>query len=220
MCQFQGSVNYCFSAINNRHYAFEYFFNYNHGLNPKIFNYFKIKCLNHIKVYIFVMCKWNRTIWHVIYANRKLLKMWPTWPFCQYCLNHKSYIANYIFFCDSYHVTSNLLYMKGYFKHFENLTPIWPTHDPYREAVNSTKNLFKYFLTRSDFKITKTSVSPKWHSSTFSTTVFYCNQFESNNLFFNERKTFILLLSLLISCRVLETSSHTKMNLQTLFRSN
>ena len=29
-----------------------------------------------------------------------------------------------IHFCDPYHVTSNLIYMKRHFKHFENLTLI------------------------------------------------------------------------------------------------
>ena len=29
--------------------------------------------------------------------------------------------------------------MKGYFKHFDNFTPISPTRDPNREGVNSKK---------------------------------------------------------------------------------
>ena len=82
---FQGHVNYWFSEINNRRYAHEYFFHYNHGLNPKTRNYFKIRCPNNIKVYIFVMCRSKGTIWHVIHENRTLLKIWPhltfPWPF-------------------------------------------------------------------------------------------------------------------------------------------
>ena len=53
----ESHVNYWFSEINNRRYAHEYFFPYNHGLNPKNRNYFKIVCPNNIKVFIFVRCK-------------------------------------------------------------------------------------------------------------------------------------------------------------------
>ena len=47
-----------------------------------------------------------------------------------------------LFFFYSYHLTCNLIYMKGYFEYFADLTP-W---DPYREGGNSPKNLSKYFL--------------------------------------------------------------------------
>ena len=51
----------------------------------------------------------------------------------------------------AYHLTSNLLNMNRLFKRFENLTPICPTRDPFREGVNSFKNVSKYFLTSSIF---------------------------------------------------------------------
>ena len=40
-------------------------------------NYFKIKCTDNIKVYIFVMWNSEGIIWHVIHENRSLLKIWP-----------------------------------------------------------------------------------------------------------------------------------------------
>ena len=53
--------------------------------------------------------------------------------------------------------------MKGHFKHFENLTTIQQPRDPYREGVDSPKNLPKYFLTNSDFETTIKSISAKSH---------------------------------------------------------
>ena len=52
--------------------------------------------------------------------------------------------------------------MKGHFKH--------------------PKKLSKYFLTGSDFKSTNNSFSPKWHLSTFSTTVFNLQSKATYNL--------------------------------------
>ena len=82
---FQGYVNYWFSEINDCHYAHEYFFHYNHGLNPKTRNYFTTDCPNNINVYMFFMCKPKETSWHIIHENRTLLKTRPhltfQWPF-------------------------------------------------------------------------------------------------------------------------------------------
>ena len=128
-------MNYRFSVINNRHFALEYFFHYNHELNLKTCIFFKTKCLNNVKVYIFVMCKSKGRIWHVIHETQTLLKIWShltfQWPFVNISL----------YFCDHYHLTSNLIYMKNHVKHFEILTPIWPARDPYREGVNSPQSL-------------------------------------------------------------------------------
>ena len=49
-----------------------------------------------------------------------------------------------IYFCDPYHLTSNLIYTKGIFKYFENLT-IWPPRNPYREGGKFSPKIVKIF---------------------------------------------------------------------------
>ena len=70
---FQGHGNYWFSEINYRHYAHEYFFHYNHGLNPKTRDHFKFKMAKNIKMYIFVMCKTKEQF------DMSLVKDWQCW---------------------------------------------------------------------------------------------------------------------------------------------
>ena len=99
---FQGHVNYRFSVINNCHYALEYFFHYNKGLNSNKWAYFKSESSNGLKVYIFGMCKLRRIFWYVIYANWMLLKIWPHltfgWPFVNISLTiHPTHSKLYIF---------------------------------------------------------------------------------------------------------------------------
>ena len=53
----QSYVDYRFLVINNRHFALEYFFHYNHGLSSNKWAYFKSESSNSLKVYIFGMCK-------------------------------------------------------------------------------------------------------------------------------------------------------------------
>ena len=84
---------------------------------------------------------------------------------------HPTHSKLYIF-CDPYNLTSNLIYMKGHLKHFENLTPTWPLRDPYWEGAKSSKILSKYFLIYNDFETMNNPFSSKWHLSTSSTTVF------------------------------------------------
>ena len=88
-----------------------------------------------------------------------LLKIWPYltfgWPFVNISLtinptHRKLYI--YIYFCDPYNPTSNLIYMKGHLKQFENLTSTWILRDPYWEGAKSSKMWSKYFLTYNVFK--------------------------------------------------------------------
>ena len=75
---------------------------------------------------------------------RHCWKFDPTWPFNDLSITSS---WNTIYFCDPYNLTSNLIHMKGHFKYFESLTPIW---------LPSSKNLSKYFPTSNDFEATNT----------------------------------------------------------------
>ena len=66
---FQGHGNYQFPVINNRHYALEYLFHYNQGLNSNKWPYLKSERSNSLKVYNFGMHKLRGIFWYVIYAN-------------------------------------------------------------------------------------------------------------------------------------------------------
>ena len=166
-------MDYQFLVLNNRHSALEYFIHYNHGLDSNKWAYFKSESSNSLKVYIFGICKLRGVICYIIHANQILLKIWPHltfgWSFVNISLTiHPTHRK--LYFCDPYNLTSNLIYMKGHLKHFENLTATWPLRDPYWEGAKSSKILSKYFLTYNDFKTINNSFSSNWHLSTSSTT--------------------------------------------------
>ena len=94
--------DYWFYAINNLCFALKYFYLYNHGRLSNNHTYLKLSNPNILKVYIFVMYKSRRIIWHVIRVNRTLLKMWPLftleWISAYICFTKPSnYIKVYIF---------------------------------------------------------------------------------------------------------------------------
>ena len=76
-----------------------------------------------------------------------LLKIWPHltfgWPVVNISLTiHPTHSKLYIFVI--HNLTSDLIYMKGHLKHFENLTPTWPLRDPYWKGAKSSK-IYKKF---------------------------------------------------------------------------
>ena len=126
---FQGHVNYRFSVINNCHYAHEYFFHYNQGLNSNKWAYFKSESSNSLKVYIFGMCKLRRKFWYVIYANWILLKIWPHltfgWPFVNISLTiHPTHSKLYIFVIL---ITSRVIWYT--WKVIWSILKFWPPFD-------------------------------------------------------------------------------------------
>ena len=88
----------------------------------------------------------------------------PTWPLDD--TNHApTHSKLYIFVIL---ITSNLIYMKGHLKHFENLTPTWPLCAPTGKGPNRPKFCQNFFWPITILKLSVTHFRQNGTSSTTS----------------------------------------------------